>query len=76
MYMDRRNNLHFFDGDDYATHSEKWTLILFSGEENQMPLERKIDLRVLKTQKIIKDTFKQMICEMDASRIQVRTRRM
>ena len=34
-----------------------------------MPLERKTDLRVLKTQKIIKDTFKQMICEMDASRI-------
>ena len=40
-----------------------------------MPLERKTDLRVLKTQKIIKDTFEQMICEMDASRIQVRTRR-
>ena len=37
-----------------------------------MPLERKTDLRVLKTRKIIKDTFKQMICEMDASRIQVK----
>ena len=37
-----------------------------------MPLERKTDLRVLKTQKIIKDTFKQMICEMDASKIQVK----
>ena len=37
-----------------------------------MPLERKTDLRVLKTRKVIKDTFKQMICEMDASRIQVK----
>ncbi len=37
-----------------------------------MPLERKTDLRVLKTQKVIKDTFKQMVCEMDASRIQVK----
>ena len=44
MCMDRRNNLHFFDGDDYATHSEKWTLILFSGEEKQMPLDRLIEL--------------------------------
>ena len=37
-----------------------------------MPLERKTDLRVLKTQKVIKDTFKQMVCEMDASKIQVK----
>ena len=37
-----------------------------------MPLERKTDLRIIKTQKVIKDTFKQMVCEMDASKIQVK----
>ena len=37
-----------------------------------MPLERKTDLRVLKTQTAIKDTFKQMVIEMDASQITIK----
>ena len=37
-----------------------------------MPLERKTDLRVIKTRKAIKDTFKAMVMEMDASKITVK----
>jgi AcrR family transcriptional regulator len=37
-----------------------------------MPLERKTDLRVIKTRKAIKDTFKEMVMEMDASKITIR----
>lgn len=37
-----------------------------------MPLERKTDLRVVKTEKAIKDTFKEMVMEMDASKITVK----
>ncbi|MGI6204243.1 MAG: TetR/AcrR family transcriptional regulator [Anaerovoracaceae bacterium] len=37
-----------------------------------MPLERKTDRRVLKTRKAIKDTFKEMVMEMDASKITIK----
>jgi AcrR family transcriptional regulator len=37
-----------------------------------MPLERKTDLRVIKTRKAIKDTFKEMVMEMDASKITIK----
>ncbi|MFA6642373.1 MAG: TetR/AcrR family transcriptional regulator [Methanomethylophilus sp.] len=37
-----------------------------------MPLNRKPDLRVVKTKKAIKTAFKEMICEMDASQITVK----
>ena len=37
-----------------------------------MPLERKKDLRVEKTQHAIKETFKQMVLEMDASEITIK----
>lgn len=37
-----------------------------------MPIERKTDLRILKTRNAIKETFKEMVCEMDASRITIR----
>jgi AcrR family transcriptional regulator len=37
-----------------------------------MPLERKVDRRVLKTRKAIKDTFKEMVMEMDASKITIK----
>lgn len=37
-----------------------------------MPIERKTDLRILKTQNAIKETFKEMICEMDASQITIK----
>ena len=35
-------------------------------------MERKTDLRVIKTRKAIKDTFKEMIMEKDASEITVK----
>lgn len=37
-----------------------------------MPIERKTDLRVLKTRNAIKEAFKQMVLEMDASQITVK----
>lgn len=37
-----------------------------------MPMERKTDLRVIKTRKAIKDTFKEMVMEMDASKITIK----
>jgi AcrR family transcriptional regulator len=37
-----------------------------------MPLEQKTDLRVARTRKAIKDTFKEMVMEMDASKITVK----
>ena len=37
-----------------------------------MPLERKTDLRIQKTKNAIKETFKQMVCEMDASEITIK----
>lgn len=37
-----------------------------------MPLERKTDRRVIKTRNAIKETFKEMVMEMDASKITVR----
>lgn len=37
-----------------------------------MKIERKTDLRVVKTQKAIKDAFKEMVMEMDASQITVK----
>lgn len=37
-----------------------------------MPIERKTDLRVMKTRTAIKDTFKRMVMEMEASQITVR----
>ena len=37
-----------------------------------MPVERKTDLRIQKTKNAIKETFKEMICEMDASEITIK----
>ena len=37
-----------------------------------MTMERKTDLRILKTRNAIKKTFKEMVCEMDASEITVK----
>ena len=37
-----------------------------------MPLERKTDHRIQKTKNAIKETFKQMVCEMDASEITIK----
>lgn len=37
-----------------------------------MPLEKKTDLRVVKTCRAIKDTFKEMVMEMDASEITIK----
>ena len=37
-----------------------------------MPIERKTDLRIQKTKNAIKETFKKMICEMDASEITIK----
>lgn len=37
-----------------------------------MPIEGKTDLRILKTKNAIKETFKEMICEMDASNITIK----
>ena len=37
-----------------------------------MPIERKTDLRIQKTKIAIKETFKEMVCEMDASEITIK----
>lgn len=37
-----------------------------------MPIQRKTDLRILKTKNAIKETFKEMVCEMDASDITIK----
>lgn len=37
-----------------------------------MELERKTDLRVLKTREAIKNAFREMVCEMDADEITVK----
>jgi hypothetical protein len=58
---DGKNHCQILRFGDYATLLKKWT---FKGDA--MPLERKKDLRVEKTQHAIKETFKQMVLEMDA----------
>lgn len=45
---------------------------LIPGEGNIMSIERKKDLRIQKTNKAIKEAFKEMICEMDASEITIK----
>lgn len=41
-------------------------------EEKKVEIERPLDLRVQKTQEAIQSTFKEMVCEMDASKITVK----
>ena len=67
MELDKKFYLHIPIRGDYATHFEMW---IFEGVP--MPIERKTDLRVLKTKNAIKETFEEMVCEMDASDITIK----